>query len=47
LYAASLPGGNVRLESWQGDCAGFGAQANVALTMDRDHSCRAMFASAP
>jgi hypothetical protein len=47
LYAASLPGGNVRLESWQGDCAGFGAQANITLTMDRDHSCRAMFASAP
>ncbi len=47
LYAASLPGGNVLLESWQGDCASFGARPNITLTMDRDYSCRAVFASAP
>jgi len=47
LYAASLPGGNVLLESWQGDCARFGAQPNITLTMDRDYSCRAVFVSAP
>jgi hypothetical protein len=45
LYAASLPGGNVRLETWQGDCASFGAQMNVRLVMDRDYTCRAVFVS--
>lgn len=45
LYAASLPGGNVALAGWQGDCAGFGAQQNISLTMNRDYTCRAVFVS--
>jgi hypothetical protein len=47
LYAAPLPGGNVVLESWQGDCASFGAQMTIRLTMNRDLTCRAAFVSAP
>lgn len=47
LYAAALPGTNVILESWQGDCAGFGAQPNISLTLNRDYTCRAVFTSAP
>ena len=46
LYAAALPGGNVRLESWQGDCASFGAQNEISLTMNRDYNCCASFVSA-
>jgi outer membrane protein assembly factor BamB len=43
LYAAALPGANVALEAWMGDCAGFGARSNITLTMDRDLTCRAVF----
>ena len=47
LYAAPLPGGQVLFEAWGGDCASFGAQPNIRLTMNRDYSCRANFVSAP
>jgi hypothetical protein len=47
VYAAAMPGANVALEAWQGDCAAFGAQTNVTLTMTRDMTCRALFVSAP
>ncbi len=45
VYAAPLPDASVRLEAWQGDCASFGAQSQITLTMDRDWSCRAVFVS--
>lgn len=47
LYAASLPGANLALEAWEGDCAGFGAQTSIGLTLNRDYTCRAVFTSAP
>lgn len=47
LYAAPLPGANLVLEAWEGDCAGFGAQQNISLTLNRDYTCRAAFVSAP
>jgi hypothetical protein len=47
LYAERLPGTGVLFESWQGDCATFGAQSRIRITMDRHWNCRAAFVSGP
>jgi hypothetical protein len=44
LEARVLPASDSRFVGWQGDCASFGAQAQIRLTMNRDYSCRAVFA---
>lgn len=47
LYAEPLPGTGVLFEAWQGDCAAFGAQSRIGITMDRHWNCRAVFVSGP
>jgi hypothetical protein len=47
IYAEPLPASNVLFEAWQGDCASFGAQRLIRLTMDRHYHCRAAFVTRP
>jgi hypothetical protein len=47
LYAEPLPGTGVLFEAWQGDCAAFGGQSRIRITMDRHWNCRAAFVSGP
>jgi hypothetical protein len=44
IYASSLMGASVLFESWGGDCAG---GPSLTLTMNRDYTCSAVFASGP
>jgi hypothetical protein len=47
IYAEALPASNVLFESWAGDCASFGAQRLIRLTMTQHYNCRALFVTRP
>ena len=41
------PGSGRAFTGWEGDCASFGAQARIVVTMDRSRSCTARFEARP
>jgi hypothetical protein len=47
IYAEPLPASNVLFEAWAGDCAPFGAQRLIRLTMNQHYNCRALFVTRP
>jgi hypothetical protein len=47
LYAQPLPGTGILFEAWDRDCASFGSQPQIRITMNQHYNCRAIFVTAP